>query len=429
MPITADDITFRVPPFKTATDDPRRTRTRAQLGLSTDRPIILAGHQAQLWHPGILAKWFAASSIAERHNAQPAWVTVDQDANKPADLSIPLNTENRWQRVQSSLAPSNAPPGTPTAGRPPIHPKLPSQALDPRIASRLQEAIAALDNTSDAPSSAAQFAAALDTLTQQPLTHLFATDLAKTTLYNELLDDIRADPAACRASWNTTVNAHPSAGIRPLRNDELPLWTLTQAGPRATATDADLDQTPLLPRGLLMTLLLRLAACDFFLHGLGGADYEPAADRWLSEWNPPALQGLAPAPFGVVSADLRLDLTGHDVPTKSDVAQAHWQAQHLNHHPDSSDEAVKLRKNLIERIESLPRKSPERLSLYRELHQNIAKQRETHANRIQHARDETKRATAAFRDRDVLNARDWPFPLYDNAQLDELRVRIEELAR
>ena len=37
---------------------------REQLGLPTDRPIVMSGHQAQIWHPGILSKYLAAIGLA-----------------------------------------------------------------------------------------------------------------------------------------------------------------------------------------------------------------------------------------------------------------------------------------------------------------------------------------------------------------------------
>ncbi|MEC9372360.1 MAG: hypothetical protein VYC34_00885, partial [Planctomycetota bacterium] len=39
-------------------DDAESTRFREQLGLPTGRPIVLTGHQAEFWHPGVLAKFF-----------------------------------------------------------------------------------------------------------------------------------------------------------------------------------------------------------------------------------------------------------------------------------------------------------------------------------------------------------------------------------
>ncbi|MCA9274359.1 MAG: hypothetical protein KDA31_15085, partial [Phycisphaerales bacterium] len=59
----------------------RATRFREQLGLPTDKPIIMTGHQAQLWHPGILAKLFAAQSVASQVGGVVVWLIVDMDTN------------------------------------------------------------------------------------------------------------------------------------------------------------------------------------------------------------------------------------------------------------------------------------------------------------------------------------------------------------
>jgi hypothetical protein len=65
-------------------------RMREQLGLPLDRPVIMSGHQAELWHPGILAKWIAGVEIARRVGGVFAWLHVDQDTNEPGAIDVPV---------------------------------------------------------------------------------------------------------------------------------------------------------------------------------------------------------------------------------------------------------------------------------------------------------------------------------------------------
>src|SRR5690606_4565547 len=71
------------------------TRLRDQLGLPTDRPIIMSGHQAEWWHPGILAKLFAARALADRIGGVVVWLVADQDDTDPGAIRIPTRRDNR----------------------------------------------------------------------------------------------------------------------------------------------------------------------------------------------------------------------------------------------------------------------------------------------------------------------------------------------
>ena len=48
--------------------------SRVGLGLDADRPVIMTGHQAGFWHPGILVKYLGAEILSDRLSAQPAWL-------------------------------------------------------------------------------------------------------------------------------------------------------------------------------------------------------------------------------------------------------------------------------------------------------------------------------------------------------------------
>ena len=45
-----------------------------------DAPVVAAGHQAQAWHAGIVAKTLWSDALARALNATPVHVVVDQDA-------------------------------------------------------------------------------------------------------------------------------------------------------------------------------------------------------------------------------------------------------------------------------------------------------------------------------------------------------------
>lgn len=55
--------------------------------------IILAGHQPELFHPGVWIKNFALQSLAKKHRAVPLNVVIDNDAVKATALRLPYDTQ------------------------------------------------------------------------------------------------------------------------------------------------------------------------------------------------------------------------------------------------------------------------------------------------------------------------------------------------
>ncbi|MFN9917551.1 MAG: hypothetical protein ACK53L_33510, partial [Pirellulaceae bacterium] len=47
-----------------------------------DRPLILSGHQPELFHPGVWFKNFLLSSLAARHQAVALNIQVDHDLSR-----------------------------------------------------------------------------------------------------------------------------------------------------------------------------------------------------------------------------------------------------------------------------------------------------------------------------------------------------------
>src|SRR5262245_15691753 len=55
--------------------------------------IILAGHQPELFHPGVWIKNFALQSLAKQHRAVPLNLVIDNDAVKATALRVPHDTQ------------------------------------------------------------------------------------------------------------------------------------------------------------------------------------------------------------------------------------------------------------------------------------------------------------------------------------------------
>ncbi len=406
---------------------------REQVGLPADRPIVMGGHQAALWHPGILSKLLAADALARRTGAVVAWLVVDQDANDPFGVAIPERADRAPFRAGEWRA------GPDAAGRPAMRvpAATPNEAPDAatalELSDRFERIRRALLANAGAPSAAAQLTEALfdllDGIADRPRV-VYASQIARTDLFARVMERTLLDPDGTRAAYNDAAQRHPDAGVRPLARNatggiELPVWRLDPHGRRAPVYhDQVSDDVELVPRGMLATGLARLAACDLFVHGTGGAAYEPINDAWV-----PSLMGSAPlAPFVTATADVHLLLSGELV-APANAARARWAAHHARHHPGmlGDHDAQHARDALIARIEEMPAGSPGRAEAFAALHELLRAARDRNAaalGALTHAADDlegrTDRAAVAL-------DRGWSVALHDPATLWALRDRIGAL--
>ena len=407
--------------------DNRARRCRDQLGLTTDRQIVLSGHQAGFWHPGILAKRLAAQACAAQHNAEPVWLVVDQDDNDPALIRAPgRDNSGRLTEQTRDLDPGGHPPGTPTACRPSITPAQTPAHTDTPIAQ-------ALARCSDESTLARQFARAAETLAAEltdtpPVTLIYCTDLARTDCFNDLLDRIAADPRQAVETYNDAAASVPDAGLRPLtaRPDadryELPLWRIRPGEPRVPVYSTSLARTPrdqLAPRALLMTLACRRTLADLFIHGIGGGAYDLAAERWAHDW-----LGEDLCPMTVATASLTLDL-GVEPVSEHDLARARWRAHHARHDPaEIGDHDTAARKHRL--LESI-RDSDDPSEPFARMHDLLAEYRAEHADRLDALDIEAERLAAHLDQGRLAADRTWPFPLHEPARLRALSDEIDRL--
>ena len=428
-----------------------REKTRRELGLPVDRPIIATGHQTLLWHPGILVKYLLCDAVAAACDLARANLIVDQHSGGFGEFEIPIRRSDdslAVRRIELTAARADVPmalhePFTPLP--PPMH--LP--AALPSVAEGVQRIHGTICAHRDAPNAALQMAAALADLMRPwvaPMPNVTASDLVETSLSRALLAEMAADPHRCAESYNRAVAALPEVGIAPLlvRDEyiELPLWRIRADGRRMHAYDNDVqewleraaDPPRLMPRALFMTALIRLGMCDLFIHGTGGANYDRAMERWIGDW-----LGVEPAPIAVATATLHLPLgppEGGDVP---DVQAARAEARRAWHDPesaearedDSEEEARRpgpIKRDLLDAVSSAPYGSSRRREAFFAMHREVQVLRGVHAGSVE--RYQRRAAEAARRQADaaVATRRDWPFPLYPREMIDELADAVARRA-
>jgi len=413
-------------------DSPEAARFRRELGLPTDRAVIMTGHQAEFWHPGILAKYLAADAAAGAIGAA-AWLVVDQDRAETTELRYPGREGGAGDGSALTLR-------TAVVGERGL-----AGVVDaaPGVRQGLEAVSSALARHAGGPTLARRVAAALGDLMAPLLSQpspptVFATGLCGAGLFSELVGRMKADPESCVRAYNAAVARHPTAGIRPLVLDdvqyryELPLWHLPPGGPRAHVYAEMLDAVPvdrLAPKALFMTGLMRLAGCDLFIHGTGGGGgdeghegYDAVTQDWLTHWLSILPEALAP--IATVTATVYLPLDTPPPPTAGEVARARWMAHSARHNPGcvGDGEGEERKRALVAAIDAAD--SADRARLFRGLHEFLEGYRGRHAAELGALDRLAAAAAARAGEPDLRTVRTWPFALYPAGVLGGLRDRI-----
>ena len=400
--------------------------------------IIATGHQPQLWHPGILAKYVATAHAARSLRTQTLHLIVDQDVHDAWSLNLPTRHGDRLDVIHTRLALTD--PNVPAGCQLPVDPAYVVATIDALDAAVCVDMTKLRDAVADLPECgtlAQQMACLLDRLIRPhagAMPVLFASDLARLPAFDELLQRMLDDPRLCAQTYNTAVEQHPQAHVPLLRIDgdrvELPLWGLQwqqtrrpvmadlAAAPRgATLTWPDgrlinRETMTFAPRALVLTGLMRWWCCDLFVHGTGGAVYDRVTEKWLHDW-----LGVELAPMAVVTADVHLQFDA-PIANRDELVRAHWRAHHLPHNIDRElnlSEPRTLEKCRLIEGKGLDR--DQRRRAFERIHAINLQLAAEHADVVKAARDELTRARAGVANHAVATRRDWFFGLYPDAQL------------
>lgn len=417
--------------FQSIGDDHRRARR--ELGLPTDRPVVMAGHQLTVWHAGVLAKWIAVGALARAVGGVAAWVWVDQDEHEYSTLSVPvLNDGSRLALARWTLTDAPA-GGMPVVSCPAFTPRrFEGRAALPSVERGAGEIERALREHRAASNAAEQIARAIGGLLEPfgaPVQSFFATDLRRTALFGSAVDDLRAHALAAAESYNRAIAQSPEARVGALRLDraggpELPLWVTQRGVARRGATLGELAHVPieaLAPRALLMTGLLRQSACDLFIHGTGGALYDRAAETWFREW-----RGVELAPMVTATADLFLPFGDRTRVTEADAARAAWQAHRARHDPALLGDSARAteKATMVERIRAARGRGDRPLEAYRAMHSRLAEYRAERSADLAAFDRAAAEARRGLEESALIDDRTWPFPFHEPAALQALGDQI-----
>lgn len=412
-----------------------RSETMASLGIDPRRQVVATGHQAGIWHAGILAKDVAVAALGQRFDAEPLHFIADHDANDAGLIRLPSGAGEDLRVVTWRSRPAAEGHATRDRAAGPTAPPPELEETVPGLRERIRRIHATIDRHANAPSLAWQLGRASGDLSRAlagevPRTSM--SSLLQSPIGTALLDRIREDPVACARTHDEAVEADrrrraqggrmPRGVARLLgrgRTIELPTWTATADGRRPTTIDDDPDPDRLRPRALLATMLARLAGCDLFVHGLGGAVYDRVMEDWATRWLGPEITATL-APTIVASATVRLPVR---MPEVADPITA--EAFHrLQFDPDLGRSGEPRRWRLLQDIDRQARGSPERRAAFRRLHLEIESARLRGAEAIDDARARLAAQTTAHDRRRIAADRTWAFPIHDDDRLGSLANAI-----
>lgn len=458
-----------------------RGRFRSGIGVDDHRPIVGLGHQPEFIHPGVWAKHVVASRAAQAWNGVALNLLVDSDEVRQPALEAPVLRCEQLVIERFSLWPSS--PGV-------VFEQLRPQPLDriaefreslatalgPRFEAGLMPAfLDQLEQANGARDWVGQMAtarAALEALSGIQLLDVRVSE----TWCNPVLLDIVQNAAAFAASYNRALADYRRAyGVRgthrPMPDLELgegrvevALWAFRATGPRrrvfvglgprsmtlyaerdviaqfderfigeadASSWTAMLGDWRLRPRALALTLWARLVACDFFVHGIGGAKYDRISDAIMADY-----YGVEPPQMGCVSATLQADPTrvadsgGELRRVRAALRDIEWNPQRLDSTPDANTviglaaERMRLVTQSSRLAATEPRNRAARRQVFQEIRQvngrlaaGLGGERERLGMRL-------AKLEARMAESEVARGREFFFALYDRADLKELRLAL-----
>ncbi len=428
--------------------------------VATRGQLLWTGHQATLWHPGILAKYLAVDAVAGDRGGH---IVVDQDVYHP--LRIDLPTRNGKQVGMRSVELAPIVEGVPIASQPAVDTAgvvAQLRSASSWCSADLSTLIAAFE-ASHGPSStlAQQMHAVLWALLSPWVGEWVNQRLVYgSTLLSErgnrgLIERlVREAPVAVRA-YNDAVSAFPDAGMTAMRVEreriELPMWWLPWSAARQKVFADISDSMPMLvkasgepidlavlneegvhgdarlaPRALLMTAMLRMGDDSAgFVHGTGGYSYDRVTQRWCEAWLAVKL-----SPKLLTTADVRLPM---DVPVASreDWAKSVWYRHWLQSNVDRAAgrldaglAALAREKQELLRTMHDDRDRARRAAQFARVHAINAELCAAEPAMMESAQRDVEQAQLGVRNAAVATRRDWSFALYPAEQIASLRDQV-----
>ncbi|WP_157368578.1 hypothetical protein [Zavarzinella formosa] len=386
-----------------------------------DQPILMAGHQPELFHPGVWAKNFVLAAQAKKLGANAVNLIVDNDTFKTRSLMLPVSSPAPDQVVLETIPFDESVPELPYEEAYPrdwaaleswpdrlraVTKTWPFEPMVfciwPRIVTCLKtgvsftrafvEARQILERrwgagTPELPVSQLSGHRSFNIFAR----HLMVDAERFASVYNSSIADYRfANGIRSRNhpapelqvtgdlietafwTWRADTPARQRVFVRR-QADRLDVLAGTEQliGTFSASADINLREMfehsgwKLRPRALTLTLFSRLALGDLFIHGIGGGKYDEVTDEIIRRYF-----NIEPPEYSVVSATIRLPLERFASNARARTDQQRLMRD-LEWNPQNFAEARDLNPDLVaakhETVRREPTAKTERRAWFREL--------------------------------------------------------------
>jgi hypothetical protein len=440
--------------------------------------VFVAGHQPQLFHPGVWFKNFALSELAREHGAVAVNLAIDSDTIKSASLRVPAGTpEAPWAEgvpfdrqtaeipyeersiIDRECLNSFGRRAAETIGRlvrePFVRDFWPLVSARAADCDNLGGCLAQARHQQEGRWGAVTLEIPQSQVCSLPAFHWFTCHLL--ARLPRLWEQYNRSVADFRRANHVRSSAHPVPDLA-LEDDwlEAPFWIWDRANPRRrrlfvrqrgedivladrAGLEHSLSLSPegeagraaeqlaelsargvrLRTRALITTVFARLFLSDLFLHGIGGAKYDHVTDLLIERFF-----GLKAPGYMALTATLRLPIQREEV-TPDDLRRIDRQLRELAYHPeraiDAADdgEALSLAREKRQWIETMPTRENAKLRCHtiRALNERL---QPSVANRWKQLQVEREATAGALRKQGILASREYAFCLYPTEPLRRL---------
>ena len=369
------------------------------------RPILMAGHQPALFHPGVWFKNFALSQVAQQTGSVAVNLVIDNDVASGSSIRVPRLDPETLDAAYEAVPYDDAGGGVPYEQTTIHNQKLFDQFDDEvkRVVAALVEkpcvdqlwnhAKTAIERCGVAGCALAQARHGLEGELGLQTLELPLGVVCRTTAFAEFVLSILTELPRFQRCYNLAADeyrqhhgirstAHPVPNLAEQEGwFEAPLWIYGNQSPvrrpvwvrllddHLVITDREEREvkidiryprlaaekltsmiTPdfkLRPRALLTTMYARLILSDLFMHGIGGAKYDQLGDRIIRSFFM-----VEPPRFMVMSATVQLPgIKSEDHASK--VRQLKRQLRETFFQPERFADTTELDETLIARKREL----------------------------------------------------------------------------
>jgi hypothetical protein len=356
--------------------------------------LFIAGHQPEMFHPGVWYKNFVLARMAQQHGAVAVNLQIDSDVIKAGSIRVPTGSieEPRAESVPFDRSATNLPWEQRQILDRSIFESFGERAAatvrpfvsDPLVKKYWQLAVARSHETSLAGSCIAQARHQLEAEWGLQSLEIPQSAVCDLPAMRQLIVHLLAHLPRLWETYNTALleyrrehkvrsSAHPVPEL-DVDGDwlEAPLWVWSDSNPQrralyvrqrneelvlsdragfeatlSIAADGDADTANeqlaelakrgirIRTRALITTLAARVLLGDLFVHGIGGAKYDQLTDRIIQRFF-----GLEPPGYVVVSGTLHIPFANK--PTPINEAKLFQCSRKLQFHPESFIDPSKL---------------------------------------------------------------------------------------